>query len=178
MEKFITVEKQSVWSNVATETTSLVFRLREKARQRILLESGESVALMLPRGTVLHNGDILVSRTGRMLRVFAAPEPVSTVLESSIRQLTRVAYHLGNRHVRLQIGESWVRYQSDHVLDEMVRGLGSSARSHQAPFEPEPGAYHDHRTTHHSHSSAHLEHGAVEHDHSHTAADEHDAHSH
>jgi urease accessory protein len=164
MEKFINVETQSVWASIAAESTSLVFRLREKARQRIVLDSGEHVALMLPRGTVLRNGDVIVSRSGRLLKVFAAPEPVSTVLESDIRQITRIAWHLGNRHVRLQVGESWVRYQSDHVLDEMVRRLGSNARCHLAPFEPEPGAYHDH--------------GSLEQDHSHSPADGHDVHRH
>jgi len=158
MEIFTKIEKSSAWTSLADESAALEFRLREKARQRILLESGETVALMLPRGTVLQNGDVIASPGGRMLRIFAAPEPVTTVLESDVRQLTRVTYHLGNRHVRLQVGEGWIRYQSDHVLDAMVSRLGSKPRAHLAPFEPEPGAYHDHDEDSGGHS--HSDHGA------------------
>jgi urease accessory protein len=65
-------------------------------------------------------------------------------------QLARASYHLGNRHVALQIGRGWVRYQHDHVLDDMVRGLGLTVTIEQAPFEPEAGAYGG-AHTHHAH---------------------------
>lgn len=124
----------------------LDFSRREKTRYRATLESGEAVAILLPRGTRLRGGDVIVSRSGRRVAVVAAPESVSTVHVADARALARVAYHLGNRHVRLQVGSGWVRYLADHVLDEMVRGLGADPVAETAPFEPEPGAYHSSST--------------------------------
>jgi urease accessory protein len=90
--------------------------------------------------------------------VGAAPEWVSTLHAPDARLLARVAYHLGNRHVALQIGEGWLRYSHDHVLDEMARGLGAQLSVEQAPFEPEGGAYH-------AGGHSHGEHGHGEHGH-------------
>ncbi|MEM7097612.1 MAG: urease accessory protein UreE [Pseudomonadota bacterium] len=118
---------------------SLSFSEREKTRQRVILDSGEEVALNLPRGTVLRGGDLLSTSCGRLILVEAAAEAVTTV--SSAHDLVRIAYHLGNRHVNLQVGESWVRYVSDHVLDNMVLGLGGHLVHENVPFEPEAGAY-------------------------------------
>ncbi len=99
---------------------------------------------MRERGTILREGDLLLADDGRAVRVVAAPEMVSTVSAEDPLTLMRAAYHLGNRHVPLQIGEGWLRYQHDHVLDDMVRGLGLSVRVEEAPFEPEAGAYGGH----------------------------------
>lgn len=122
----------------------LPFQLRTKSRLRTALPSGEEVALILERGSILRHGDLLVAEDGRIVRVQAAPETVSTVQSADLRALARVSYHLGNRHVALEIGERWVRYLHDHVLDDMVRGLGLSVIVHDAPFEPEAGAYGGH----------------------------------
>jgi urease accessory protein len=84
---------------------------------------------------------LLLADDGRVIEVVAAPETVSTVREAGGGNLARAAYHLGNRHVALQIGARWLRYQHDHVLDDMVRGLGFTVEIEQAPFEPEAGAY-------------------------------------
>ena len=111
---------------------------------------------MLPRGTVMRGGDRLVSETGRVIEVAAAPEPVSTVRSDSAQALARVAYHLGNRHVRVQVAAGWLRYLSDHVLDDMVRGLGLDPETETTPFEPEAGAYGDHvHGRHQLHDHAH-----------------------
>jgi urease accessory protein len=122
----------------------LPFELRNRSRFRAQLESGEAVGVQLPRGEILRGGDQLLAADGRVIDIAAANEQVSTVRADSSAQLARAAYHLGNRHVPLQIGPDWIRYGHDHVLDDMVRGLGLQVRVESAPFEPEAGAYHGH----------------------------------
>lgn len=122
----------------------LPFQLRNKSRLRTALDTGEEVGLILERGSILRGGDLLLAEDGRVVEVVAEPETVSTVRASEPLALCRASYHLGNRHVALQIGPGWVRYQHDHVLDEMVRGLGLAVTVEQAPFEPEAGAYGGH----------------------------------
>jgi len=119
----------------------LPFALRSRSRLRTALASGEEVGLMLARGTVLRGGDRLLAEDGRIIEVIAAAETVSMVRSSDHSLLCRAAYHLGNRHVALQVGAGWVCYLHDHVLDDMVRGLGLAVMLEQAPFEPEAGAY-------------------------------------
>lgn len=127
----------------ARATITLPFELRRKSRLRIRLDSGEDVGLFLPRGTVLRHGDRLRTTDGLVVEVRAAPETVSIARTDDPLSLARAAYHLGNRHVALQLGPGWLRYLHDHVLDRMVEKLGLSVASEQAPFEPETGAYGD-----------------------------------
>lgn len=126
----------------------LPFEQREKTRQRARLSSGVEIGLQLPRGTVLRGGDRLLATDGTLVEVVAAREPVSTVRSGDLRQLARVAYHLGNRHVPLEVGPGWVRYRQDHVLDGMVEQLGLRVLHGLEPFEPEAGAYGGHSHTH------------------------------
>jgi urease accessory protein len=119
----------------------LPFALRNRSRLRTALASGEEVGLMLPRGTVLRGGDRLLAQDGRIIEVIAEAEIVSMVRSSDLALLCRAAYHLGNRHVALQIGPGWVCYLHDHVLDDMVSGLGLAVSVEQTSFEPEAGAY-------------------------------------
>nr|WP_067291266.1 urease accessory protein UreE [Marinobacterium profundum] len=131
---------------------------RIKSRLRAELEDGREVGLFLPRGLTLRNGDLLQSDDGLVVRIEAAPEPVSTVRSNNALALARVCYHLGNRHVPLQVEAGWVRYLHDHVLDDMVRGLGLEVAFEEAPFEPEAGAYQggSHAGSHgHSHGHSH-----------------------
>ncbi len=132
----------------------LPFHARQKARQRVTLASGASAGLKLPRGTLIRGGDRLCTSDGRLIEVAAEPESVSTVTTDDALQLARAAYHLGNRHVPVQVGAGWLRYGADHVLDEMLRGLGLAPVAEVAPFEPEAGAYahghaHGHEHRHH-----------------------------
>jgi urease accessory protein len=122
-------------------TLTLPFELRQKSRLRVRLDSGEEAALSMPRGRVLRGGDRLRADDGAIVLVKAAPEQLSTVTAADAETLARAAYHLGNRHVALQIGRGFLRYQHDHVLDDMVRALGAVVRAERAPFEPEGGAY-------------------------------------
>jgi urease accessory protein len=125
----------------AQATLTLPFEQRQKSRLRTRLDSGEDVGLFLPRGTVLRHGDRLRAADGRVIEVRAAPETVSTGRTDDPLLLARAAYHLGNRHVALQLGPGWLRYLHDYVLDRMVRELGLEVICEQAPFEPEAGAY-------------------------------------
>lgn len=119
----------------------LPFELRRRSRLRARLESGDEAALFLERGTVLKDGDLLRAPDGTVVVVRAAPEEVSCARAADGRLLARAAYHLGNRHVAVQVLPGALRYLHDHVLDEMVRGLGLVVTVEQAPFEPEAGAY-------------------------------------
>ncbi|WP_413723402.1 urease accessory protein UreE [Sodalis sp. RH24] len=126
----------------ATATVTLDLDTRIKSRAQVRLDDGREAGLLLPRGQVIRGGDVLATEDGgEVVRVIAAPETVSTVYARDTLLLARVCYHLGNRHVPLQIERDWVRYQHDHVLDAMVMGLGAAVRTEQAAFEPEAGAY-------------------------------------
>jgi urease accessory protein len=123
----------------------LPFERRQKTRQRATLASGEEVAIELPRGEVLRGGDWVLASDGRVIEVVAQREQVLHVLCATPRALAQVAYHLGNRHVPVQVGEGWLRIAADHVLEQMLRGLGAIVMALEAPFEPEAGAYGQHR---------------------------------
>lgn len=119
----------------------LPFELRQKCRLRTQSTTGEEIGLFLPRGEVLRNGDFLRADDGRYVKVTAKPERVLQIGGANALQLTRIAYHLGNRHVPLQVGAGWLRIANDYVLRQMVEGLGGIVVAMEAPFEPESGAY-------------------------------------
>jgi urease accessory protein len=125
----------------AQDRLELPFELRQKSRLRCRLASGEEAALFLDRGTLLRGGDRLRASDGRIVEVIAAVETVSVVLAPDPSELARAAYHLGNRHVAVQIGAGWLRYLHDHVLDDMLHGMGFDPVVGGLPFEPEGGAY-------------------------------------
>jgi urease accessory protein len=143
----------------------LPFDLRRKSRLRVRLESGQEAALLLERGGVLRGGDRLLAEDGRIVLVEAAPESVLRVTAAHATALARAAYHLGNRHVPLEIGHGWLRLEYDHVLEHMLEGLGVTAAQELAAFEPEGGAYgggHGHH-----HDDGHDHHHGHDHDHTH-----------
>ena len=127
---------------------ALPFEMRQRSRFKTTLSDGREAGLFLPRGTVLRQGDRLESEDGMVVEVMAKLESVSNVATKDPLLMARACYHLGNRHVPLQINEGRIRYLSDHVLDDMVRGLGLTVYYEMAPFEPESGAYAGH---HHGH---------------------------
>lgn len=122
-------------------TLTLPFETRQKSRFRARLDGGEDAALTLERGTVLRPGDRLKTEDGLIIEIRAAKEELSKASTDDPHLLARACYHLGNRHVALQIGDTWVTYQYDHVLDDMVRQLGLEVSLEKAVFEPEAGAY-------------------------------------
>jgi urease accessory protein len=141
---------------------TLSYDQRRRARLRARLDDGTDVGLVLPRGLLLKDGDRLRSEDGtKVVLVRAAVEELSCASTPDSHLLLRAAYHLGNRHVALQVEPERLLYQHDHVLDAMVRELGLDLTALKAPFEPEPGAYgqeesasraghrHDHAHGHH-----------------------------
>jgi urease accessory protein len=167
----------------ATETLTLVFELRRRARLRTRLDSGAEVGLLLERGLALKHGDRLATRDGALVvEVRARPELLSTVQIQDRHLLTRAAYHLGNRHVPLQIEPGRLSYQHDHVLDGLMHELGLPVEVSELPFEPEPGGYkagghrhdHDHEPAHgHGHEPAHGHDHEPAHGHGHEPAHGH-----
>lgn len=129
---------------IADDSVSLDYAQRQKSRFRVTSSLGREIAVLLPRGTVLHDGDQLEVTDGTLLQVIATPEPLSRIECDSGSKLARAAYHLGNRHVALEVGEGYLAYQRDHVLDHLLQQLGFSVHSVILPFEPEPGAYQHH----------------------------------
>lgn len=136
-------------------TLTLPFDQRQKSRLRTKLDNGQEVGLILPRGSILRGGDCLCAEDGTVIQIQAASESVTTAYSEDVNLLARACYHLGNRHVPLQIGDGWLRYLHDHVLDEMVEKLGLSVKHEHAPFEPEGGAYGG--GGHHTHKHSHEE---------------------
>lgn len=136
-----------------TENATLTLPLasRVKSRLRAVLDDGRDVGLYLERGQVLQNGDLLASENGVIVKIVAADETVSTVSCDDAWLLARACYHLGNRHVALQINPGRIQYLHDHVLDDMLRGFGLTVNVEQAPFEPETGAYGSHVSNQHHH---------------------------
>lgn len=142
---------------------TLPFELREKSRLRATLSSGEDVAVIMVRGTVLRHGDLLkgADATGatRVVKIIAAQEATYRVDCKTARDLLRCAFHLGNRHTQAQVdddtGIGFLRIRRDSVLKEMLEGLGATATEENAAFEPESGAYgdgHQHRGDDHYHN--------------------------
>ncbi|MDR5902431.1 urease accessory protein UreE [Halomonas icarae] len=128
------------------DTLTLPYDRRTRGRLRALTDGGREVGLFLERGSVLREGDRLRARNGELVRVRAAAEPVVTAHIDGGLALGRLCYHLGNRHVSLAIGTDddgghWVRFPPDHVLEDLAERLGARLSRHQAPFDPEPGAY-------------------------------------
>ena len=140
----------------ATATLTLPFELRQKSRLRATLDNGAEAGLFLERGTLLRHSDFLRADSGEIIEVRAAPEDVSTARATDPLLLARACYHLGNRHVPLQVGDGWLRYLHDHVLDDMLLHMGLEVTFERAPFEPEAGAYAGEAQGHgHAHQHAH-----------------------
>ena len=148
----------------------LPYELRQKHRLRTQLVSGEEVGLMLPSGEMLRGGDLLVASDGRVIEVLAQDEKVLQADCADPLELARAAYHLGNRHVAIQLGSGWLRISADHVLAKMLEGLGLKVKELDAPFEPEPGAYGGHA----HHHDAPPTHGGIIHQFGERAVHDHD----
>lgn len=142
-------------------SVTLPIDLRVKSRVRVTLNDGREAGLFLPRGHVLRGGDVLQSEEGVHVQVIAAQELVSTVTADNTLLLMKAAYHLGNRHIPLQVSEDFLRYRHDHTLDDMVKQMGLTVFVSRQAFEPEAGAYqqapHKHHDHDHHHSHSHQE---------------------
>lgn len=139
------IEHRYTGTDESTKTLTLNFDQRTKSRLRTTLDSGEDAGLFLPRGTILRGGDRLLASDGDIIEVCSSPESLIEARCENLLDLARAAYHLGNRHVPVQVGGDmrggWLRLADDHVLADMLRGLGCMLSHLEAPFEPEAGAY-------------------------------------
>ncbi len=123
-------------------TLSLTAEERTRTRHRFETSDGQGLYLRLPRGTVLYDGDLLQSDSGDVLvRIVAKPEPVLTVTSQTSVDLLRASYHLGNRHVPLEVTPNYLRLSPDPVLRAMLEQLGVEVKEDVVPFQPEVGAY-------------------------------------
>jgi urease accessory protein len=138
----------------AAGTITLYFEERHRRRIRLVTDQGEEVLLDLPKAVAMADGDGLRLQDGRWLKVQAAAEPVVEVSHRDPEQLTRLAWHLGNRHLPTQISRAGLRIRPDHVIEAMLQGLGANLVEARAPFQPEGGAYGSHGERHPVHPEA------------------------
>jgi urease accessory protein len=122
---------------------------RKKARIKTRTDQGLDIGIFMERGHPLLVGEVLKTECGLLIEVKGMAEPVSTAIATDWLNFSKVCYHLGNRHTSLQVGDLWLRYKPDHVLDELAEKYGLSIDHNPAIFEPENGAYGGHG---HSHS--------------------------
>lgn len=160
---------------------------RQKSRFDTQDSQGRALGVFLPRGSVVRGGDVLVAEDGSLVKVASKPQPVMVVRACTEHgtpfDLLRAAYHLGNRHVQLELQPDLLQLEPDHVLADMLRQMHLIVTEAMAPFEPEAGAYasaagpshgHDHGSGHdhphvheHGHAHSHSEPAHGHHDHGH-----------
>jgi urease accessory protein len=142
MRRAIAVHHRGQWRDEeALDTVTLAYLDRHRRRIRLAADSGETFLLDLPRAHHLAEGDGLELEGCGFVRVRAAPEPVLEIAADDRAALLRIAWHLGNRHLPLQVAGDRLRVRADHVVAEMVAGLGGRLTAIEAPFDPETGAY-------------------------------------
>ncbi len=162
-------------------TVELDWDVRQKSRFDATDSQGRQLGIFLPRGTVVRGGDVLVAEDGSFVKVVAAPQPVLVITPCSEHgspfDLVRAAYHLGNRHVPIELKPDHLKIEPDHVLADMLRAMHLIVNEAAQAFEPESGAYgdgggaaHGHG---HSHGHAHDKHDHHDHGHSHDHAHDH-----
>lgn len=141
-------------------TVELDWDVRQKSRFAATDSQGRALAVFLPRGQAVRGGDVLVAEDGSLVRVLAAPQPVLVITpcpqHGTPFDLTRAAYHLGNRHVPIELQSDHLKIEPDHVLADMLRAMHLTVRADNLPFEPEAGAYAaGHEGGHHAHGHDH-----------------------
>ncbi len=125
----------------ADDTLTLNYDDRKRGRLRSVTDSGEDIGLFLERGKVLQQGQALKTECGKVIIIISQDEAVTTARCDDWLVFSKCCYHLGNRHVPLQVGEKWLRFKPDHVLEDMVRIHGMTIEHELSPFDPESGAY-------------------------------------
>lgn len=145
MRRITEIKPAAAWDPEAARDF-IVLDAQDRHRRRVVFvgEHGATYLLDLPRPTQLHDGDGLLLEDGSLVRVTGKAEDLVEITAASAQELARVAWHLGNRHTEVQMTENGLRIRRDHVLEEMLRGLGASLTYVVAPFDPETGAYDHH----------------------------------
>jgi len=163
------ISTKGAWQATPADTIVLDYEGRHRRRVAMTGTRGTEFLLDLPEAVALRGGDALILEDGRLIEIVAAPEQLAEVRCGDARQLARVAYHIGTRHVQAEILANRIRIRRDHVLEDMVRGLGAKVAHIEAPFEPDTGAYEpaaEHSHDHKGHGHKHHGHGH-QHDHEH-----------
>lgn len=169
------VRGQHRWTDTPADTVVLDFDDRHRRRMAMTGTRGLAFLLDLEQAVALRGGDALVLEDGRLVEVVAAPEPLLEIRGRDPLHLVRLAWHLGNRHLPTQLMAKALRIRRDHVIADMVRGLGGKVVEIEAPFDPEGGAY---APAHDSGEAAHAHHGHAHHGHDHGHGCGHDHHGH
>jgi urease accessory protein len=164
------------WTGAPADSVVLDYDDRHRRRVTMTCVKGLAFLLDLPEAVMLRAGDGLALEDGRLVEVVAAPEPLAEIKCKDAVALARVAWHLGNRHLAVEVTRRALRIRRDHVVEEMARGLGAEIVAIEAPFNPEGGAYaasgdgrgphehdlhaadHDHSHDHHHDHSDHADH--------------------
>lgn len=152
MRRATRVLTSGTWHGEADDLVVLDHDRRHRRRIRLVTVRGEAVLLDLERAQRLREGDALLCEDGTRIAVRAADEPLMEIGAPDASALVRIAWHLGNRHLPTQLLGNRIRIREDHVIAEMVRGLGGTVTAVSAPFDPEGGAYaggHHHHHHHH-----------------------------
>jgi urease accessory protein len=150
------------WPKAAADSVVLDYDQRHRRRMAMEGTGGLAFLLDLSDAVPLRDGDGLELEDGRIVSVIAAPEPLAEVTAANAAELMRIAWHLGNRHLPAELRPDRIRIRRDHVIEDMVEGLGANVTHLDAPFDPESGAYHS--DSHHRHDAHHHHNPALDHD--------------
>jgi urease accessory protein len=142
MKRACEIKPAGQW-NEASAVDCIALDAHDRHRRRIVLtgEKGTTFLLDLPRAAALRDGDGLLLDDGAIVRIAGRPEPLVEIAAANAQELARLAWHIGNRHIDVQIVGEVLRIRRDHVIEDMLRGLGARVTPIEAPFEPEAGAY-------------------------------------
>jgi urease accessory protein len=159
MKRVADIKPAKGW-DAGTAIDFIVLDAQDRHRRRVVFvgEHGATYLLDLPKPILLRDGDGLMLDDGSMVQVTGKPEPLVEISAASPHELARIAWHIGNRHTEMQLAGDKFRIRRDHVLEDMLRGLGAMLTFIEAPFDPESGAYdHGHAPgyeRHHHHDDA------------------------
>jgi len=153
MSKATSFARKGTYSGTPADSITLPHDERHLRRKLLTLDSGARVLVDLPKAVALEMGDALVLEDGQLIAVTAAPEDLFLITGTDRTHLSRLAWHIGNRHLPAEIGEDRILIRRDHVIGDMLTGLGATVSETVAPFSPERGAYHSHgdHESHHHH---------------------------
>ncbi len=150
MHRAITVVPAGTWdTSTAIDSVLIDFDRRHRRRITLTTQAGAEVLIDLPQAVRLRDGDGLRIQDGAVIRVVAQAEPLLEIHAHGAAALVRIAWHLGNRHLPVQLLGDRIRIRADHVIADMVHGLGGHAHPIEAPFDPEGGAYAGGHAHHH-----------------------------
>lgn len=147
MSKAITHQHAGHYGGTPIDTVTLAHDARHLRRKMLTLTSGDELLVDLPDAVALEQGDVLVTEDGALIEIHAADEDLYEITAKDSAHHARLCWHIGNRHLPAQIEDQRILIARDHVIHDMLIGLGATVTDIVAPFSPERGAYHSHGTT-------------------------------